>query len=140
MLLKAATHLSRKWPQFSDDDSCLVRLSAGRSGDDRLDELTDDELVTQLVADFHTVTGLDAPTDVLHVQRWSDGLPQLRVGHQARLATIREELTHALPGVVLAGSAYEGLGLASCIASGDAAAAAVSAGLTRTTTRQEVGA
>lgn len=140
MLLKAATHLSRKWPQFSDDDSCLVRLSAGRSGDDRIDELTDAELVTQLLADFHTVTGLDAPTEVLHVQRWSDGLPQLRVGHQARLATIREELAHALPGVVLAGSAYEGLGLASCIASGDAAAAAVSAGLTRTTTRQEVGA
>lgn len=140
MLLKAATHLSRKWPQFSDDDSCLVRLSAGRSGDDRLDELTDDDLVTQLLADFHTVTGLDAPTEVLHVQRWSDGLPQLRVGHQARLATLREELARALPGVVLAGSAYEGLGLASCIASGDAAAAAVSAELTRSATRQEVGA
>lgn len=125
MLLKAATHLSRKWPQFAEDDSCLVRLSAGRSGDDRLDELTDEELVTQLVAEFHTVTGLDAPAEVLHVQRWSDGLPQLRVGHQARLATLREELARALPGVVVAGSAYEGLGLASCITSGEAAAAAL---------------
>ena len=138
MLLKAATHLSRKWPQFSDDDPWLVRLSAGRSGDDRLATLTDDELVTQLVADFRTVTGLDAPTEALHVQRWSDGLPQQRVGHQARVATLREELAHALPGVVVAGSSYEGLGLASCIVSGDAAAAAVSAGLARTTTAQEV--
>ena len=140
MVLKAATHLSRKWPQFAEDHSCLVRLSAGRSGDDRLEELTDDELVRQLVAEYRTVTGLDAPAEVLHVQRWSDGLPQLRVGHQARLATLREELAHALPRVVVAGSAYEGLGLASCIASGDAAAAAVSAELTRSATRQEVGA
>ena len=115
-------------------------MSAGRSGDDRLEELTDDELVRQLVAEYRTVTGLDAPAEVLHVQRWSDGLPQLRVGHQARLATLREELAHALPRVVVAGSAYEGLGLASCIASGDAAAAAVSAELTRSATRQEVGA
>ncbi|WP_353509383.1 protoporphyrinogen oxidase [Intrasporangium sp.] len=143
MLLKAATHLSRKWPQFAEDGSCLVRLSAGRSGDDRLDELTDDELVRQLVAEFHTVTGLDAPAEVLHVQRWSDGLPQLRVGHHARLATLRADLARALPGVVVAGSAYEGLGLVSCIASGEAAAAAVSAGLLRSrprAARQEVGA
>jgi oxygen-dependent protoporphyrinogen oxidase len=47
------------------------------------------------------------------------------VGHQARLATLREELARALPGVVVAGSAYEGLGLASCISSGEAAAAAL---------------
>ncbi|HKX66942.1 MAG TPA: protoporphyrinogen oxidase [Intrasporangium sp.] len=138
MLLKAATHLSRKWPQFADDDSCLVRLSAGRSGDDRLAALTDDELARQLAAEFRTVTGLDAPAEVLHVQRWPDGLPQLGVGHQARLHTLREELARALPGVVVAGSAYEGLGLASCITSGEAAAAAVSAGLTRTTTTKEV--
>lgn len=126
MLLKATTHLSRKWPQFADDDLSLVRLSAGRSGGDLLDALTDAELVARLVDDFRTVSGIDAAPEVLHVRRWSDGLPQLRVGHHARLAALREEIGHALPGVVLAGSAYDGLGLASCIASGEAAAAAVS--------------
>lgn len=125
MLLKAATHLSRKWPQFTDDDLCLVRLSAGRSRDDLLDTLSDEELVTRLVDEFGTVSGIDATPEVLHVQRWSDGLPQLQVGHHARLAAVREEIARALPGVVLAGSAYDGLGLASCIASGEAAAATV---------------
>ncbi|GAA6526500.1 protoporphyrinogen oxidase [Intrasporangium sp. DVR] len=126
MLLKAATHLSRKWPQFADDEYSLVRLSAGRSGDNRIAELSDDELVSQLVDDYRTVTGLDAAPHVLHVQRWSDGLPQLRVGHTARLSALREEVAQTLPGVVLAGSAYDGLGLASCIASGETAAAALS--------------
>lgn len=128
MLLKAATHLSRKWPQFADDDLCLVRLSAGRSRDDLLDTLSDEELVARLVDEFGTVSGIDAAPEVLHVQRWSGGLPQLQVGHHARLAAVREEIGRDLPGVVLAGSAYDGLGLASCIASAEAAAAAVSPG------------
>ena len=126
LLLKAATHLSRKWPQFADDELSLVRLSAGRSGDNRIEELSDDDLVTQLVDDYRTVAGVTAQPQVLHVQRWSDGLPQLRVGHTARLTALRDEVSHSLPGVVLAGSAYDGLGLASCIASGEAAAAALS--------------
>lgn len=125
-LLKAATHLSRKWPQFADDELSLVRLSAGRSGDSRIDELSDDELVAQLVDDYRTVSGVEAQPQVLNVQRWTDGLPQLRVGHSARLAALRDEMASTLPGVVLAGSSYDGLGLASCIASGEAAAAALS--------------
>lgn len=124
-LLKAATNLSRKWPQFADDELCLVRLSAGRDGMDRLATLTDDELVAQLLDDLHEVTGVSAAPRLVHVQRWMDGLPQLRVDHRARLATVKAELARNLPGVVLAGSAYDGLGLVSCIASGEAAAAAL---------------
>jgi oxygen-dependent protoporphyrinogen oxidase len=122
LLLKAATNLARKWPQFADDELALVRLSGGRANDDRLAQLSDEELVERLLSDLKVVTGLDAAPRLTHVRRWTEGLPQLRVGHQARLNAVRDEVASALPGVVLAGAAYDGIGLASCIASGATAA------------------
>jgi protoporphyrinogen/coproporphyrinogen III oxidase len=44
-------------------------------------------------------------------------MPQLEVGHRARLATIRSALTRDLPGVVVAGAPYHGPGLSSCLRS-----------------------
>lgn len=129
LLLKAVTNVSRKWPQFADDDLSLLRLSAGRAGSERLAQLDDTELVEQLRRDLTELTGLRADPRLVHVHRWDEGLPQLRVGHQARLAALRESLSQAMPGVVLAGSAYEGLGLGSCLGSAEAAAAAVVASL-----------
>lgn len=132
LLLKAATNLTRKWPQFADDDLALVRLSAGRANDDRIAQLSDDELLAQLLQDLQVVTGLDAPPRLSYVHRWAEGLPQLRVGHLARLNALREQLAVMLPGVVLAGAAYDGIGLASCIASGEAAAQVAADAVTTT--------
>ncbi|GAB3058630.1 protoporphyrinogen oxidase [Intrasporangium mesophilum] len=135
--LKAVTHLSRKWPQFADDDLTLLRLSAGRATydppngldgpDGPLDGLDDEALVAGLLRDLAQVSGLEAAPRLVHVERWSAGLPQLRVGHHARLRAIRHEVAERLPGVALAGSAYDGLGLVSCISSGEAAARALAA-------------
>lgn len=120
-LFKAATFLSTKWPHLRDDDHVLVRLSAGRVGETRLDELDDAALVDQLLAELERATGLgDAPI-LTHVQRWPNAIPQLEVGHLDRLATIRSALeTHR--GVHLAGAAYTGLGIATCVAAGARAA------------------
>lgn len=124
-LLKALTNLSRKWEHLDDGRSTLLRLSAGRAGSPRLGELSDDALVTQLLADVHRLTAVTAHPDVVHVHRWAEGLPQLQVGHRSQMASIREDLSRSLPGVVLAGASYDGLGLSSCIPSADAAAATV---------------
>ncbi|WP_226346556.1 protoporphyrinogen oxidase [Agilicoccus flavus] len=150
-LLKAATHLSTKWPHLAapspvgtaagdgttgdgadggargdaahDDDLYLVRLSAGRAGADVVAGLSDPDLVSGLLADFARLTGIDAaPVDTL-VQRWDPGLPQLTVGHLDRMAAARAALAADLPGVALAGASYDGIGLASCITSADRAAA-----------------
>lgn len=127
MLLKALTNLSRKWARFVDDDLTLLRLSVGRAGSGRLDDLDDVELVDQLRRDLSAVTGLHAAPQLTHVHRWSEGLPQLRVGHHARLAALRESLSRALPGVLVAGSSYDGLGVGSCLAAAESTAAAVAA-------------
>ena len=58
------------------------------------------------------------------VQPWSQGMPQYLVGHQARLDAMAAELA-LLPGLFLTGSAFRGVGLASCIADADRTAEAI---------------
>lgn len=123
-LLKAATYLGRKWPHLADDGTSWLRLSAGRAGDHRVRHLADDELVEALTADLRDLTGFAAASTAAVVRRWPAALPQLTVGHPARIAAARAALP---PGVVLAGASYDGLGLAAAIRSGEAAAAALSA-------------
>ncbi|WP_406506919.1 hypothetical protein [Streptomyces sp. NBC_00212] len=43
------------------------------------------------------------------------------MGHAARLARIREDIAR-LPGLEVCGAAYEGVGIAACVATGLAAA------------------
>jgi oxygen-dependent protoporphyrinogen oxidase len=124
-LLKAVTHLSTKWPHLDGGDTYLLRVSAGRAGSDELEGLDDDALVARLLVDLARFTGIEAEPTLVHVQRWPTGLPQLHVGHLERLRAVRDELATRLPGVHLAGAAYEGVGLTSCIASAQTAASAV---------------
>ncbi len=54
------------------------------------------------------------------VSRWGGGLPQYRVGHLDLVARIRQSLA-AVPGVAVAGAAYDGIGIAACLGSAAAA-------------------
>lgn len=122
-LLKAATYLSRKWPHLAGGDDFWVRLSAGRDGDLRLARTHDDALVERLLAELAAVTRvapelLGEPRTAV-VRRWTAAMPQLTVGHGARMARARSVLP---PGLALAGAAYDGVGLAAAARSGRAAA------------------
>ena len=123
-LLKAATFLTSKWPHLDDPDVFLMRLSAGRAGSTEVSGLTDGELVERLHADLADATGLaTGPIETL-VTRWPRAMAQLEVGHVERTEAIRQQL-RGLPGLVLAGASYEGVGIAACIGSGERAAEAV---------------
>jgi protoporphyrinogen/coproporphyrinogen III oxidase len=50
--------------------------------------------------------------------RWSKAIPHYTLGHLAGLAAVEHRLA-ALPGVLVAGSAYPGSGLPDCIDSGE---------------------
>lgn len=128
-LLKALTNLSRKWEHLDDGRYTVLRLSAGRAGSPWLAQLSDDALVTQLLADLHRLAGVTVHPDLARVHRFPEGLPQLHVGHRSRMASVRQDLARSLPGVILAGAPYDGIGLSSCISSAEAGAAAVMAHL-----------
>ncbi len=122
-LLKAVTFLSAKWPHLAEGPTFLVRLSAGRADDQRIDELDDTDLVERLHADLADLTGLpDGPVSAL-VRRWRDTMPQLEVGHADRIVQVRQRLAGTR--LVLAGASYDGVGITSCLGSARRAAAQI---------------
>ncbi len=118
LLLKAATFLSNKWPHLSDAPAWLVRLSAGRSDDQRFAGLDDDELVARLHRELAATVGLSEPPIEVIVQRWPATMPQLEVGHLQRVGELRRALA-AHPRIRLAGAAFDGVGIHAAITSGN---------------------
>ena len=133
--IKAATFSASKWQWLDDLDPGVVHLraSVGRQGETATLQREDADLVAVALADLGTVLGhaLPRPVDA-HVQRWGGGLPQYAVGHVDRVSSIMTDVAR-LPGLELAGAAYEGVGVPACIASGRRAARSVA---TRLLTRR----
>ena len=125
--IKAATYTSRKWG-WQRGDVALLRCSIGRRGEEAELQRSDAELVEAAALDLREVTGLRGPLVDAVVTRWGGGLPQYAVGHLDRVAAVRRELA-ALPGLQMCGAALDGVGIPAVIASGQAAASQLLAGL-----------
>ncbi|HMG44167.1 MAG TPA: protoporphyrinogen oxidase [Acidimicrobiales bacterium] len=127
-LLTACSWTSAKWPHLAralDPELVLLRASAGRAGDERALGLDDDALVSALLADLGATMGLHGtPVDV-RLTRWHDSFPQPRPGHADRVAAIRADLAAHAPGVAVAGSWVDGVGMPACIRSAQHAVASV---------------
>jgi oxygen-dependent protoporphyrinogen oxidase len=122
-LMTACSFASRKWPHWSDPDTVLLRVSAGRAGDDRPFELDDEGLVERFDAEVAAALRSNLSPFAWRVSRWPGAFPQYAVGHLRHLATIDAELRRTAPHVALAGASYRGSGIPACIASGRRAAA-----------------
>ncbi|MFD8259282.1 protoporphyrinogen/coproporphyrinogen oxidase, partial [Streptomyces griseoluteus] len=120
--IKAATFASQKWGWVGaeDPDLLVVRASVGRHHETEILERDDSELVGVARRDLRAATGLDAEPVATRVTRWTDGLPQYPVGHHARVARVREHIAK-LPGLVVCGAQYDGVGIPACVASAYAA-------------------
>ncbi|MGY1856816.1 protoporphyrinogen oxidase [Modestobacter sp. SYSU DS0290] len=124
-LVKGVTVSSAKWPHLSGGGVLRVRSSVGRFGDDADLHRDDAELTAAVVADVAELLGLARPEPVdTHLVRWVDGLPQYLVGHPGRVAAIRSAVA-AVPGLAVAGAAYEGVGVPACIRDARRAVAAI---------------
>ena len=124
-LMTACSWASAKWPHWTQGDHVLVRVSAGRFGDDRAMHLDDATLVERLHGELSEAVGLTAAPVATRVARWPRSFPQYAVGHLDRVAAAEAALEAAAPGVVLAGAAYRGVGIPACIAQGASAAARI---------------
>src|SRR5690606_28602500 len=92
----------------------------GRHGEAAALQASDEELIAWSLADLAEATGLRArPVDV-HVQRWGGGLPQYALGHLDTVARVRAALPE---GLVVAGAAYDGVGIPAVIGSAQRAVA-----------------
>ena len=121
--LKAATFVSTKWAHMDDPNVVLVRLSCGRANENIIESMTDAELVAKLHSDLVDATGIKSEPIESYVQRWPNAIPQLEVGHVELVSKIRQDLAF-FKGIHIAGSSYDGLGIAACLRSGSNAAEA----------------
>ena len=107
---KAITLSSRKWGARGDTQ--LLRLSFGKFGDEVASRVSDDELLAWAMDDLGAAFGVTVdPVDV-RVRRWIDAMPQYGPGHADLVAEVRAGLP---PGLAVAGSYLDGIGVPACI-------------------------
>jgi len=118
-LVKAVTISSNKWAHLSEP-GVLVRASIGRMGEERDLQRGDADLLSAAGREVAELLGLDGPPSEGAVTRWGGGLPQYTVGHLDRVATVRSAVAE-VPGLAVAGAAFDGVGVPATIRSAHAA-------------------
>jgi oxygen-dependent protoporphyrinogen oxidase len=124
---KAVTISSVKWAwqakalTKSSTDLLLLRASIGRHRQQSELQHEDEALVNTVFAELSQALGVTGRVVDATVTRWGGALPQYAVGHGERVARIRAGLD-PLPGLAVCGAAYDGVGVAACVASAQRAA------------------
>ncbi|MCW2843556.1 MAG: protoporphyrinogen oxidase [Nocardioides sp.] len=132
--IKASTFSFAKWGwvraagrgALDGEDVLHLRTSLGRHREEIALQATDEELVAASLVDLAAAVGLTARPVDAHVQRWGGGLPQYAVGHLDRVTRIRAAVA-AVPGLVVCGAAYDGVGIPAVIGSAHRAAGELAA-------------
>lgn len=119
MLMTAASWASSKWAHLAAPGRFLLRVSAGRVGDDRHLALSDDELVAVLRRELADTMGVRGEPLEVTVFRWPRAFPQYAPGHLDRMAEVQQGLPDH---VALAGAVLGGVGIPACIGTGRRAA------------------
>lgn len=117
-LMRAATWTSRKWPHTTPSGQFLVRLYAGGVNAKHAVEMDDETLINHLTTELRGVVGGWPDPQAVLLTRWHQAMPQYAVGHLERMVQLKERLSSRYPGVYVAGSAYDGVGLPDVVESG----------------------
>ncbi|PWA11777.1 protoporphyrinogen oxidase [Pueribacillus theae] len=116
--ITACTFTHRKWLHTTPNGKVLLRTYVGRPGNSEIVEATDEEIIDVSLHDLNRLIDIKGRPDFYFVTRWREAMPQYTVGHQFRIQAVKENLAKQLPGVFLAGSSYEGVGIPDCIDQG----------------------
>jgi len=119
--IMAATYTSTKFPGRVPEGKLLIRCFLGGVGREKDLEGGDADILARTRDELRGMVGISqAPLDA-KVYRWPGANPQYNIGHGARLVRLEERVA-ALPGLILVGSSYRGVGIPECIRSGRDAA------------------
>jgi len=122
----ACTFVHRKFLGRTPAGKAVFRAFLGGARGEALLEQTDEALIATVRRELSEILGakvLGLAMEPEHVQitRWRRAMAQYAVGHQERIARIRARVA-LLPGLRLAGNAYDGIGVPDCIRLGRLAA------------------
>jgi oxygen-dependent protoporphyrinogen oxidase len=129
----AASWLSSKWPDRAPEGMVLLRTFVGGARDPEGFHRSDRELVMVSLKALGPLIGITGEPIFTRVYRWERANAQHEVGHLSRMRQIDEALG-ALPGLLVTGSGFRGVGIPDCVADGRAMAAKA-AGLLNTPPR-----
>jgi len=124
--LLACTFAHRKFLGRTAPGKAVIRAFLGGMRNEALLAENDNALVAIVRHELidilgETVVGIGLDPEYTQVTRWRRAMAQYAVGHQERMERISERLA-ALPGLRLAGNAYDGIGISDCIRLGRKAA------------------
>jgi oxygen-dependent protoporphyrinogen oxidase len=120
--ITACTWTSRKWLHTAPEGKALLRCYVGRSGQEDWVSMEDEEIVAKVRRDMRELAGITADPLFYEITRLPHSMPQYPVGHLERVQAARDELDQAMPGTVIAGAGFHGVGLPDCIRQGREAA------------------
>ncbi len=119
--LLACTFVHRKFPGRTAPGKAVIRAFLGGARNARLLGESDDALVDIVRRELQEILNITATPELCDVRRWPRAMAQYAVGHKDRLLRIKSRVA-ALPGLRLAGNAYDGIGISDCIRLGRLAA------------------
>ncbi|HME58529.1 MAG TPA: protoporphyrinogen oxidase, partial [Terracidiphilus sp.] len=122
----ACTFVHRKFLGRTPPGKAVLRAFLGGMKNEVLMAAPDAELLATVRRELSEILGkktLPPDAEPLHAQvtRWPRAMAQYAVGHQERMKRINASVA-ALPGLKLAGNAYDGIGIPDCIRLGRKAA------------------
>ncbi|HEY6489277.1 MAG: protoporphyrinogen oxidase [Terracidiphilus sp.] len=122
----ACTFVHRKFLGRTPTGKVVLRAFLGGMKNESLMAESDEALVAAVRRELTQILGeqivpRDARTEHTQVARWKRAMAQYAVGHQERMQRIRARVAE-LPGLRLAGNAYDGIGISDCIRLGRQAA------------------
>jgi oxygen-dependent protoporphyrinogen oxidase len=122
----ACTFVHRKFLGRTPPGKAVFRAFLGGTRNEALLNEADEALVAIVRRELSEILGgktigLNVEPEHTQVSRWRRSMAQYAVGHQERTARIAARVA-ALPGLRLAGNAYDGIGIPDCIRLGRKAA------------------
>jgi protoporphyrinogen/coproporphyrinogen III oxidase len=122
----ACTFVHRKFVGRTPTGKAILRAFLGGAKNEALLDQSDEVLVATVRRELSEilgarVMGLHIPAEATQVSRWRRAMAQYAVGHQERMKRVKEHVA-TLPGLRLAGNAYDGIGIPDCIRTGRNAA------------------
>ena len=124
LIMTGCSWLSSKWANAQAEGLTLIRCFAGTPDSVSWQKLGDDRLADTLEKELRGIMNIRGDRLEYRVTRWEKALPQYSVGHRELVARCR---SLSPPGLYLAGAAYGGVGISSCVADAKRAADSVSA-------------
>ena len=124
--LVACTWVGTKFSCRVPEDKVMARCFLGGTDNAGVLGEPDEAIVAAVTAELQDIAGVSARPVFHRISRWPRSMAQYPVGHGERMAELEARIG-AIPGLYLAGNAYQGIGVPDCIRMGRTAAEKITA-------------